>query len=143
MTDEFSIIVGDDPWIGCMPYVDQQHWSSDFNDKLYLSKFGPATWTHLQVKKADVLREIKFDAGEEVRQPIYTSGVPGRPTSMNLIRLEFEARYSRGDTAPSITSEAAALAEWLSRTHPEATPIKPKTIKNQLASEFRKRNAQK
>jgi hypothetical protein len=143
LKDEFSIIVGDDPWIGCMPYIDQQHWSSDFNDKLYLSKFGPATWTHLQVKKADVLREIKFDAGEEVRQPIYTSGVPGRPTSMNLIRLEFEARYRRGDAAPSITSEAAALAEWLSRTHPEATPIKAKTIKNQLASEFRKRNAQK
>ena len=56
LKDEFSIVVGDDPWIGCMPYIDQQHWSLDFNDKLYLSKFGPATWTHLQVKKADVLR---------------------------------------------------------------------------------------
>jgi hypothetical protein len=143
LKDEFSIVVGDDPWIGCMPYIDQQHWSSDFNDKLYLSKFGPATWTHLQVKKADVLREIKFDVIEEKRQPIYTSGAPGRPTSMNLVRLEFEARCRRGDTAPSITLEAAALAEWLSKTHPEATPMKPKTIKNQLASEFRKRNAQK
>jgi hypothetical protein len=143
LKDEFSIVVGDDPWIGCTPYIDQQHWSSDFNDKLYLSKFGPATWTHLQVKKADVLREIKFDVVEEKRQRIYTSGAPGRPTSMNLVKLEFEARYRTGDTAPSITLEAAALAEWLSRTHPEATPVKPKTIKNQLASEFRKRNAQK
>jgi hypothetical protein len=144
LRDGFSIIVGDDPWISCAPYVDEQYWNSGFNDKLYLTRYGSAGWTHLQVKKADVLREIKFDlVVKEKRQPIYTSGAPGRPTSMNLVRLEFEARYRRGDAEPSITLEAAALAEWLSRTHPEATPIKAKTIKNQLASDFRKRNAQK
>jgi hypothetical protein len=65
LRDEFSIIVGDDPWISCMPYIDQQHWNSDFNDKLYLSNFGSPTWTHLQVRKSDVLREIKFDAGKD------------------------------------------------------------------------------
>jgi hypothetical protein len=29
-----------------------------FNDKLFLRKSGPASWTHLQVRKADVLREF-------------------------------------------------------------------------------------
>ena len=139
-----SVILGDDAWISCTPYIDEQHWKSDFNDKLYLTRYGSAGWTHLQVKKADVLREMQFDAVVvEKRPPIYISGAPGRPTSMNLIRLEFEARYRRQETEPSITLEAVALAEWLSRTHPEATPMKAKTIRNQLASDFRKRNAQK
>jgi len=62
---------------------------------------------------------------------------------MNLIRQEFEARHGRGDTASSITKEAAALANWLAKNHPEATPVTAKTIKNQLADQFRKRNAQK
>jgi hypothetical protein len=37
---------------------------------------------------------------------------------MNLIRREFEARYSRGDSADSITLEAAALVDWLSKGPP-------------------------
>ena len=108
-----------------------------------MSHYGHASWTHLQVKKSDVLREIKFDHKKELERPVYVSGAPGRPTSMNLIRQEFEARFSRGDSAGSITQEAAALADWLAKAHPEATCITAKTIKNQLADQFRKRNAQK
>jgi hypothetical protein len=58
MRDSFDMVAGDKPWISFTPYVDEQHWKADFNDLLYLHKAGPASWTHLQVKKADVLREF-------------------------------------------------------------------------------------
>ena len=125
-----------------MCFVDEQHWNADFNDQLHLSHYGHASWTHLQVKKSDVLYEIKFDHNKGLGT-VYVSGAPGRPTSMNLIRQEFEARLSRGDSAGSITQEAAALADWLTKAHPEATRVTAKTIKNQLADQFRTRNAQK
>jgi hypothetical protein len=139
LRDSFSILVGDDPWISCTPYVDEQHWKADFNDQLFLFRSRPATWTHLQVKKSDVLREIKFEGKEPAVKAVYDSGTPGRPTSMHLVRMEFEARYNRGQTAQSITLEADALAEWLRKAHPDAPPLKPKTIRNQLAEAFRGR----
>jgi hypothetical protein len=48
-----------------MCFVDEQHWNADFNDQLHLSHYGHASWTHLQVKKSDVLREIKFDHNKD------------------------------------------------------------------------------
>jgi hypothetical protein len=41
--------------IVCTPFVDQEHWSADFNDRLYLRGQAQAAWTHLQVCKSDVL----------------------------------------------------------------------------------------
>jgi hypothetical protein len=57
----FEMLTGDVPWVGCTPYVDDKRWGDDFNDHLYLGKTGPASWTHLQVKKSDVLREIRVE----------------------------------------------------------------------------------
>jgi hypothetical protein len=51
LRDRFEMITGDNPWISCMLYVDEVHWGRDFNDHLYLSRSGTASWTHLQVKK--------------------------------------------------------------------------------------------
>lgn len=42
--------------IVCTPYVDAEHWSKDFNDQLYERNTAGATWTHLQVKKSQVLK---------------------------------------------------------------------------------------
>jgi hypothetical protein len=132
----FEMITGDNPWINCTAYIDEQYWGKDFNDELYLHRSGSASWTHLQVRKSDILREIAM----EERQPTpYETGAPGRPTSMHLIRAEFRARLKRGESAGSITLEADALAQWLSQAHPRAVPVKPKTIRNQLANEFRMR----
>ena len=57
LRDTFEMITGDNPWISCIPYIDEEHWLNDFNDQLLLHQSGRASWTHLQVKKADVLRE--------------------------------------------------------------------------------------
>ena len=131
-------MTGDGPRISCIPYVDAEHWNADFNDQLYLFKASPASWTHLQVRKTDVLREIRFDGRQKPQAPAYSSGAPGRPTSIHLVRAEFEARHLRRETAASITLEASALAEWLRKEHPGASPLTSKTIKNQLSGDFRK-----
>jgi hypothetical protein len=55
---DYPFLFSDNPWIGCTPFLDKQHWAADFNDKMFLRSHGPAAWTHLQVKKADVLREL-------------------------------------------------------------------------------------
>jgi hypothetical protein len=55
---DYPFLFSDSPWISCSPFIDQEHWDSDFNDKMLIEQSGPATWTHLQVKKADVLREF-------------------------------------------------------------------------------------
>lgn len=133
-----SVLLGNEPWINVTPYVDEEHWRADFNDQLFLFRAGPPAWTHLQLNKSDVLREIQLEATELPGQRVYDTGAPGRPTSMQLVRLEFEARNRRGHTAQSITLEAAALSEWLLKAHPRAPPLTPKTIKNNLAEDYRR-----
>jgi hypothetical protein len=69
------MIAGDKAWISCIPYLDEEHWNNDFNDQLYLSKSSSADWTHLQVRKSDVIREISFQIG---LAPPNTSEAPKR-----------------------------------------------------------------
>ena len=142
MHDTLALIAGDNPWISCTPYVDEEHWGDVFNDQLYVSKVGPAAWTHLQLRKSDVLREIVFaDAVlEEDADTVYETGAPGRPSSMHLIQQEFSARHERGQSATSITQEADELAKWLRKVHPKAAAVTAKTIKNRLSAEFRLRS---
>jgi hypothetical protein len=139
----FSVLSGDDPWINCTPYSDDPHWKADFNDQLFLGRPGGAEWTHLSVRKADVLRQIHFEQNRTIGKAVYETGAPGRPTSMQFIRAEFETRSLAGLLAPTITQEAAALSTWLSQAHPDAPRVKPKTIKNQLGDAYRNARAQK
>ena len=41
--------------ISCTPYIDKEHWSRDFNDRLYVAGQPAPAWTHLQLRKADLL----------------------------------------------------------------------------------------
>ncbi len=41
--------------INCAVYCGEHHWRDDFNDRLYVSGRPGPLWTHLQVKKADIL----------------------------------------------------------------------------------------
>jgi hypothetical protein len=69
--------------------------------------------------------------------PIYKTGLPGRPTSIHLIRQEFLARAERNETKERLVQEADALSAWLKKAHPAAAPVKSKTIQNALRDEFR------
>jgi hypothetical protein len=67
---------------------------------------------------------------------ILPSGAPGRPTSMHLIWEEFARRMGAGEVLPKLVDEGSALAAWLRQAHPHATPPTPKTIQNNIRSEF-------
>jgi hypothetical protein len=56
------VIVGDNPWISCTPYVDDEHWQNYFNDYLDLKRSSLPSRTHLQVRRADILRHITFES---------------------------------------------------------------------------------
>lgn len=50
--------------IDCSPYLGEEDWKKYFNDKLYVTgKQGPV-WTHLQVRKADILSRWPGILGE-------------------------------------------------------------------------------
>jgi hypothetical protein len=54
--DPSEMLVGDNPWICPTVYIDEEHWRGGVNDQLFVRKAMPADWTHLQVKKEDVLK---------------------------------------------------------------------------------------
>jgi hypothetical protein len=53
--DISQILLNAPSHITCLSYVDESYWRDDFNDKLYESGNPGPAWTHLQVRKADVL----------------------------------------------------------------------------------------
>jgi len=65
------------------------------------------------------------------------SGAPGRPSSMHLIRQEFERRAESGAIETSLDKESKALSAWLSAAHPEMPPTTAKTIANNLREAYR------
>jgi hypothetical protein len=70
----------DAPWISCAPYTDEEHWQKIFNDEFFVRRDGPAAWTHLQVKKADVLQHFQHSPSEANVPPLSELlQVPERP----------------------------------------------------------------
>jgi len=65
------------------------------------------------------------------------SGAPGRPTSIQLVRLEFQRRVANGELEGSVTREAEHLSCWLATRHPGEPQLKPKSIKNNISAEYR------
>jgi hypothetical protein len=115
-------------------YLDEEHWRRGFDDSLR-SRQG-TQWTQLMVLKSDVAKWWPFGLRADA---VLSSGSPGRPTSMHLVRLEYEARWQRGEAQKSIAGEAKSLALWLARAHPEAPKLTPKTIENNIRAEHRRR----
>ena len=58
-----ELLVGSRSFIQCTPFQNLTDWHGDFNDKLYESGRVAAAWTHLQLKKVDVLSRWPRAAG--------------------------------------------------------------------------------
>lgn len=63
---------------------------------------------------------------------VYSSDLPGRPTSRALIEQEYRRRREQGEAESSLAAEARHLSLWLSRDHPDAPPATPRTVENRL-----------
>ena len=76
---------------------------------------------------------------ETVHQPtVPETGAPGRPSSMHLIKPEFQRRADAGLLEKSLNKESQALVAWLNATHPAMPPLTPKTVANNLREDYRK-----
>jgi hypothetical protein len=50
-----DILANSPSHISCCAFIDKEHWFQGFNDKLHEKGRSLATWTHLEVRKGDVL----------------------------------------------------------------------------------------
>ena len=130
-----ELMLGEELYLSSYLYVDDEHWHGGFDDSLD-DRTG-RKWTKLLVHKPDVAKWWRFNSGRG--QAHISKGAPGRPTSMHLIKLEYGARWERGEVVKSIGAESDHLAGWLTKMHPEAPPLSPKAIRNNLSSEHRQR----
>jgi hypothetical protein len=128
-----NLMFGEKPHVKCWGGWDDER--ERYIDELWVG--DRKLYSHLQVRKEHVFKLWPFKSDEAQ----YKSGGPGRPTSINLVMQEFRSRLDRGVTASSITVESEALAKWLKEHHPDAPQLKPKTIRNHIASEYRQARA--
>jgi hypothetical protein len=70
---------------------------------------------------------------------IPSTGAPGRPTSMHLIRVEHRRRLDAGEAHESLAEEAKHLATWLAQQHPAAPQPTTKTVENAIREAHRRR----
>ena len=120
MRDSFEIITGDRPWISCTPYVNAEYWMHDFNDQLFLQKSGPASWTHLQVKKADVLREFP----ERAKKVAATQSLDDLPKMQNDILEVARKLWPTGKTPPRVKERNEAIRAQFKKPAPSERTIR-------------------
>ncbi len=106
---------GCERWICSMPYVDPQMWDEGgFNDQLYLRVSGSAAFTHLEVRKSDMLREFVFPNAD---RPPAVSTKAGRgkvPLVIKLLAKKFPiAKYPKGVPPPPEAPRKAMITDLL------------------------------
>ena len=131
--ESIDMLVGDDPWISCTPFVDLEHWSRGFNDQVFLYKARPAAWTHLQVKKSDVVRHFIFsNIGRSGGNR--AGGIPQLSKVAKAAKFK-EWREARGSDVPTIKEDTAYMKGFgvgrdevrlLRKHHPRRNRGKPK-----------------
>lgn len=72
---------------------------------------------------------------------IISTGAPGRPTSMHLIRSEHRRRLDAGEAHDAVAAEARHLEAWFRKAHPMAPQPTAKAIENAIRTEHRQRAA--
>ncbi len=77
-------------------------------------------------------------------EPIYRTGVAGRPTSWHLVECECRRRYAAGERHPNASNGrespsewARVLIEWCTANHPHAPPATRKALSNRLSALLR------
>jgi hypothetical protein len=135
-----NLLLSEELYLSSCIYIEEEHWRQGLNDSLQ-TRHGCA-WSKLMVLKSDVARYWPFciSQGATKDEPqIHRTGVPGRPSSMHLVEMEYRARWDRGEAKTSISAEAELLAEWLKKEHATVPQPTPKTIANRLRHEHRER----
>jgi hypothetical protein len=67
---------------------------------------------------------------------MYSTGVAGRPSSRHLVEAEMERRARERQLCSRIGEEAQSLFRWLSKEHPKAPQMTPRTIENAIRERY-------
>jgi hypothetical protein len=130
----FELLTSEEPYLSSRVYIDEAQWHKDSNDSL--ETLRGCEWSKLMVVRSHVAQLFNVEGTAAMARH---TGAPGRPSSMHLVDAEHRARWDRGEAEPSIGAEAIILSKWLKFKHPNAPPLKPKSIANRLRQEHRKR----
>ena len=74
---------------------------------------------------------------QNLPEAMQKTGAPGRPSSMYLVLAENARKDEAGEIAPTYAARARELEAWLKATHPEAPPLRWKSIRNVLSKNRR------
>jgi hypothetical protein len=96
-------MVSDAPvFISCTPFVDKEHWRGDFHDRLFFSDRPGAGYTHLQVRKSQILQhwprptarmKPQQDCFQWLLSEMHNSP-SSRPKSKQAFRAEAKVKFS-------------------------------------------------
>ena len=122
-----NVVMADEFCIRSYPYIDDEHWRGGLDDSFENRR--ETRWKQLMVAKPDVSRLWPYAMA-------VGTGAPGRPSSMFLVRAEFEARVARGEICDSLGEQARQLSEWLRLHHPNNPPAKAGSIANGIRKQY-------
>ena len=128
-----GILFGDEPHVRCYPFIDEEHWRREFNDKLMVDRSLPE-FTHLEVKKSDVARLWPF--APPTPADLSTSGNTAVKTGPRhrraVTKQALVELYGSSGSRPGITEKMRAMAvnKWL--TDNGRSPVSPATIRRAL-----------
>jgi hypothetical protein len=127
--DGASLVWGDAYYLQSHPYVDDERWRKGYDDSF--RRGDGARWIRIMVSKPDVAHFWPFNL-----KPI-ARGAAGRPTSMHLVKAEFEKRCAEGQVEKSLSEQARALSKWLTETHKGYPPCGKKAIEAGIRDAYR------
>jgi hypothetical protein len=130
-----NLMWGEKPYVRCWGGWDNER--EHGVDELWVGDGDFPAYSYLQVRKKHVFKLWPFESN----QAQYRTGEPGRPSPMPLVEQELRSRLDQNITESTLTDEAIYLFDWLKKNHPGAPPLKPKTIRNRMASMYRQGRA--
>jgi len=98
---------------------------------------GVRCWSSIRVDPMNIL-DAKLDSGE-----IDRTGVPGRPSSMHLVRAKFHERVRNQEIEPTLADEGRYLAEWCDTEYEGQPHLTAKTIENNIRIEYNRAKEKK
>jgi hypothetical protein len=85
----------------------------------------------------DALEEAARNPPETLEPDDWTRD-RGRPTPRDLVMQEWERIISSGEPIEeNSTAQARKLAAWLTKQHPQSSPLRPDTIQRLISSSFK------
>lgn len=84
----------------------------------------------------EVLYDVRIGPRHVALPEPVKPGKRGRPSPAPLILEELRRRLAKGEVGDVLRVEAAILAAWLRRTHPDETPMKAKSVEETIRREF-------